>query len=390
MTGVSPRGVSRTIGDVVLTVLAIGGAICMVLVALSFLFNVTLIMFKTGSMSPTIPTGSVAVVREIPASAIEVGDVVTVDREDALPVTHRVTSITPGPTAAQRVITMRGDANAADDVAPYTVTTVRIVMGSVPALAYVIVWFSNPLVLGAVTVSAAGLVTWAFWPREPNIPRKRARGRSGKHAVGVAGSAVVLALGFALAPAQPVQAAEQIIEGEFLTLTSITDPGMASIEPGATVYWQVGVASAPPSPGVITIALWGTGSAGLALTAEVQACSVRWVATTCTEQEWQVQDTAPLLVDGVERELFTMPSAEQRWLLFSVSMPPSARPAAGEVVTQRLHVSGSGDSVVVGPGQIASTGIDAEAPWQLALVAVVTGLALALTARWVRSFRIRP
>ena len=55
-------------------------------------------MFKTGSMSPTITAGSVALVREIPASEINVGDVVTVDREDALPVTHRVTSIVyPGP-----------------------------------------------------------------------------------------------------------------------------------------------------------------------------------------------------------------------------------------------------------------------------------------------------
>jgi signal peptidase len=390
MTGVTRRGVSGVFGEVVLTLLAIGGAICLVLVALSFLFNITLIMFKTGSMSPTITTGSVAMVREIPASAIEVGDVVTVDREDALPVTHRVTSVTPGPTDAQRVITMRGDANAADDVAPYTVTTVRIVMGSVPALAYVIVWFSNPLVLGAVTVGAAGLVTWAFWPREPNSPRKRARARAGRHAVGVAGTVAVLALGLTLVPAHSAQAAEQVIQGEFLTLTSITDPGMASMAPGTTVHWQVGVASAPPSPGVITMALWGSGNAGLALTVEVRACAVRWAATTCAAQEWQVQHTAPLLVDAVERELLTMPSAEQRWLLFTVTMPASALPASGEPVTQRLHVSGSGDSIVIGPGHIASTGVDAQAPMQLALVAVLAGLAFALVARRIRSMRSRP
>jgi hypothetical protein len=239
-------------------------------------------------------------------------------------------------------------------------------------------------------VSAAGLVTWAFWPREPSIPRKRARGRSGKHAIGVTGSAAVIALCLTLVPAQPAQAAEQVIQGEFLTLTSITDPGMANMEPGTTVYWQVGVASAPPSPGVITMALWGSGSAGLALTAEVQACSVRWVATACTGREWQVQDTAPLLVDGVERELLTMSSAEQRWLLFSVTMPASARPASGELATQRLHVSGSGDSVVVGPGQIAATGVDAHAPMQLALVAVLAGLAIALIAPRLRWKRARP
>ncbi len=44
-------------------------------------------------MEPTIPTGSLAVVHEIPASEIAVGDIVTVDRPGQLPITHRVTSV---------------------------------------------------------------------------------------------------------------------------------------------------------------------------------------------------------------------------------------------------------------------------------------------------------
>lgn len=170
----SRKRLSSVLGEWLLTLLAIGGAVCIVLVGLAFFFNITLMMFKTGSMSPTIPAGSVALVREIPASEIRVGDVVTVDRAGALPVTHRVTSVQDGATPAERVITMRGDANAADDPAPYTVTEVRIVLASVPALANVIVWFSNPLVLGSLTVVMAVLVTWAFWPREPREPREDA------------------------------------------------------------------------------------------------------------------------------------------------------------------------------------------------------------------------
>ena len=161
------RRIGSVLGNGLLTALAIGGVICIVLVGLAFFFNVTLMMFKTGSMSPTIPAGSVALVREIPASEIQIGDVVTVARPNALPVTHRVTSVSPGPGSDERTITMRGDANAADDPAPYTVATVRIVMGSLPGLASVIVSFSNPMVLGVISLAVAGLVTWSFWPREP-------------------------------------------------------------------------------------------------------------------------------------------------------------------------------------------------------------------------------
>lgn len=164
------RRIRSMLANWLLTALAIGGVVCITLVGLAFFFNVTLMMFKTGSMSPTIPAGSVALVREIPASEIQVGDVVTVARQDNLPVTHRVTSITAGPASDERIITMHGDANAVDDPAPYTVSTVRIVMGSVPGLATVIVWFSNPLVLGAISIAVAALVTWAFWPREPRVP----------------------------------------------------------------------------------------------------------------------------------------------------------------------------------------------------------------------------
>lgn len=151
--------------DAVLWVAAVAGVACIALVILALAANITLIMFRTGSMSPTIPAGSVAVVQQIPASDIEVGDVVTVDRPGDLPVTHRVTSVGPGADEQQRIITMRGDANAGDDPFPYTVSSVRIVLFSVPGIAAVIVMLGDPFVLGGLTVAATALVVWAFWPR---------------------------------------------------------------------------------------------------------------------------------------------------------------------------------------------------------------------------------
>lgn len=159
------RAVGRGLRETLLTLAALGGAICIVLVILAYTGGYSLIMFKTGSMSPTIPAGSVALVQRMPASEIVIGDVTTVDRLGELPITHRVTSVLDGTTAAQRVITMKGDANEAEDPAPYTVEEVRIVRGSVPHLANVIVWFGNPLVLGGITIGASLLVVWAFWPR---------------------------------------------------------------------------------------------------------------------------------------------------------------------------------------------------------------------------------
>ena len=156
----------RVIGDVLLWAAAIAGAVCILLVVLAFTAQITLIMFRTGSMSPTIPAGSVAVVQRVPASEVVVGDVVTVDREGELPVTHRVTSVVAGASAPERVITMRGDANAAEDPFPYTVSSVRKVVFAVPGVASIIAGMGNPRVLGVLTVAATTLVVWAFWPRE--------------------------------------------------------------------------------------------------------------------------------------------------------------------------------------------------------------------------------
>lgn len=170
---------SRLVGELILWVAAIAGTVCIVLVILAFTMNITLIMFRTGSMAPAIPAGSVAVVRQVPASSVAVGDVVTVDREGQLPVTHRVTSIVAGQTESARVLTMRGDANADEDPFPYEVESVRTVLFSVPGIAPAIVKLGNPFVLGGITVGAALLVGWAFWPRESAQPAgKKSRRRA--------------------------------------------------------------------------------------------------------------------------------------------------------------------------------------------------------------------
>lgn len=161
----APGRGGRVVGDVLLWVAAVAGTLCILLVVLAFTAQITLILFRTGSMSPTIPAGAVAVVQRVPAGEVAVGDVVTVDRDGELPVTHRVTAVAAGADPEERILTMRGDANAAEDPFPYTVTSVRRVLFAVPGIAAVVAGMGNPLVLGSLTIGATALVTWAFWPR---------------------------------------------------------------------------------------------------------------------------------------------------------------------------------------------------------------------------------
>lgn len=158
------RGLLGHLLNGVLNLAAVGGALCIALVILAVVFDISLILFRTGSMTPAIPQGSLAVVKEIPAQEIEIGDVVTVNREDALPITHRVTSVTEL-TEGRREITMKGDANDAADPAPYTVTEVREVLFSLPGLAKPVAALNSPYVLGGVTLAVSALVVWALWPR---------------------------------------------------------------------------------------------------------------------------------------------------------------------------------------------------------------------------------
>lgn len=162
-----PSSLTR-LTDALLSVLAAAGIMCIIAVICAFTFNITFIMFKTGSMSPTIPAGSLAVVREVPAEDIQIGDVTTIDRPGQLPVTHRVIAIEPaqGTASGAMTIRMKGDANAEEDPLPYTATEVRKVLWHVDDVGPWVAKAQNPKIMAVTTVVMALLVTWAFWPRK--------------------------------------------------------------------------------------------------------------------------------------------------------------------------------------------------------------------------------
>lgn len=145
-----------------IAVTAIGALVAAVAVAV-LAFGFSVVRLATGSMTPTYPADSVLLVRDVPADEVGPGDVVTVSRDGAIPITHRVVTANPGPAGVELVL--RGDANDADDPEPYHVRRVGLVVGGIPFGGAALAAIQSPLGLGGATVLVAGLVLWAWWPR---------------------------------------------------------------------------------------------------------------------------------------------------------------------------------------------------------------------------------
>ncbi|WP_245599694.1 signal peptidase I [Nakamurella lactea] len=413
--GTSRSGrVAAAAGNLLLTLAAIGGAICILAVLAAWIFKITLIMFSTGSMSPTIPAGSVAVVRQIPAAEVNIGDVVTVDRPGRLPVTHRVRAVEPGQGAA-RILTLRGDANAADDAETYPVTSVRLVQFSIPGVAGVIVALSNPFVLGGITILLAGLVLWAFWPRaarsgpatespaEPaGDPTDDSTGDGGGIRLGGTSASlaavVLVGLGGLLITARPANASagiqERVISGSVITLITVGDEAaMTNLQPGQPVRWQVGVSSDPPEPGRIDLTVMVSGplaSTPGGLQLSVSSCAERWRAGHCPTSMSPVLPAAPAAgYLGAAKPAGSMPAGEQRWLQVEAWLPADAAGTKAGTARVRIAATGFGDTVVSAPGggELPNTGLGGGV--RAALLAGALGLIVGLSLLGVAQRRGR-
>ncbi|WP_434739473.1 signal peptidase I [Micromonospora sp. SH-82] len=422
------QDVLTRVGDLALTLLALAGTVCVVLVPLAFFFDISLILFKTGSMSPTIPAGSLAVVREIPASKVEVGDVVTVDRTPLPPITHRVVAVADG-GGPVRLLTMRGDANTANDAAPHSVTHVRLVEWSVPRLGYGVHALSNVYAASAITIGIAAIVTWAFWPRPtdpqtprdttwrrtPSHPRRPGRSEStepetdpgadtptgGTAATGdptlrrmllVVALLPGVAAGILTTPdTARADTTEEVVRSHALTLVSIGDRDrMTNMAPDEPVPWQVGVSAHAEEPGTVTVTLSALGPLtvepdGLRVGAAV--CTERWVADTCPTGPRQVLPNGPAArLTGQPVTVASMRSDEQRWVLVTAVLPPGSTASgwADLVVT----ATGLGDRASAGGkvGPLPRTGVDLRTPVLTGAGALLAGL---LLIRATRKHRIR-
>jgi signal peptidase len=165
--------VKRVVKDVVLGVASVAGLACILWLVASTFFGLQMLIFQTGSMAPTMPTGTAAIAQPITAEEINVGDVIMVERQGQLPVTHRVMSVEPDPAVdGGAILVLKGDANEVNDPSPYHVTEAVRVVFPIPGLGTVIEVGRTPVFLGLTTMFVAGLVLWAFWP--PSKPKRSA------------------------------------------------------------------------------------------------------------------------------------------------------------------------------------------------------------------------
>ena len=159
-----PAASGRSRGrDLALNIGAVAGLLCVLAAAASFLFGIKPLVFRSGSMSPDIPTGALALAKATPAADLQVGDVVSVENQQGTRITHRVHEIvsSDGTTA---VLILKGDANVDADLTPYTVTEADRVFASVPGLGYVVSWLSSPAAIFLGGALVGGVMVLAFGP----------------------------------------------------------------------------------------------------------------------------------------------------------------------------------------------------------------------------------
>ncbi|WP_429517739.1 signal peptidase I [Rhodococcus sp. BE178] len=150
-----PRSISWLCRETALTIGAVAGVICIVATVAAMVFGVKPLIFRSGSMSPEITTGSLALSRNVPATDLKVGDVVSVENTQGTRITHRVHALDPQ-AGGTVLVTLKGDANQDPDIEPYAITEADRVFTSVGGLGYVVAWLSSPaaLLLGGAFVGA--------------------------------------------------------------------------------------------------------------------------------------------------------------------------------------------------------------------------------------------
>lgn len=368
------RTLQKVFGETLLWLAAAGGLICLVLVILAYTMNISLILFRTGSMEPTIPSGSVAVVQEVAASEVEVGDILTVDRAGQLPVTHRVTSVEAGEDVGERVITMQGDANDTEDPYPYTIREAKTTLFSVPGLAQPIHQMGNPYVLGSITLAASLLVGWAFWPRKSAEVKTEQRSQPGRHHASRPRHAsrragvllvpgAVAAILSSSAPAEAAPSEEQlrteVISGDYLQLISVQNPAaMENMAPGQIVTWDVGVTAEAPEPGEVHIELTAQGDVPLEVS--VHQCDRRWEDAVpagspqeaCSGEYALAVERTVVPLDAEPVPVSHIEPGPPQWFRLEVSIPEETDASSiqnSSTTMLRVHAHGFGEDLSAGP-----------------------------------------
>jgi signal peptidase len=155
-------------------VLAVGGlGALLLLVHLEVINGYELRIVQSGSMEPTISTGSLVLVQAQERYAVD--DIVTfrTGERDGIPTTHRI--VADGLRSGELVYTTKGDANEEADLEPVTQREIigRVIV-SAPYLGYLLDFARQPLGFMLLIVLPALLIVfeeatslWQAWRGRP-------------------------------------------------------------------------------------------------------------------------------------------------------------------------------------------------------------------------------
>ncbi len=179
------RRLGRLVSSLLLTLGAVLGVACAAGAVATPLLHLRPLIFLSGSMSPTVPAGSLGLGRLTAAEDLRVGDVVTVPVDDTF-VTHRVVEVSHhGETATLR---LKGDGNRNPDAVAYQVGAVPRLVAHAPYAGSLVAWFSR--VPGVFVLAAYAVFLLSALRRRPADPagpvpppvrhgrRRRSRGAS--------------------------------------------------------------------------------------------------------------------------------------------------------------------------------------------------------------------
>ena len=146
---------------VLVALLALAAAVILVPAAT----RATPLTVLTSSMEPTLPPGTLIVIRAVDPEDIRIGDVVTYQLRSGDPtvVTHRVTAVTKS-SGGEYSFTFKGDNSSNPD--PLPVREVQIqgrLWYSVPYVGWVSTWINGDARGYIVPILAGGLFVFAIW-----------------------------------------------------------------------------------------------------------------------------------------------------------------------------------------------------------------------------------
>jgi signal peptidase I len=247
----SYHGIARTAREVFLTLGAVLGVVCIVVTAAGFAFGVKPLIFRSGSMSPDIHTGDMAISRTVEASALKRGDVVSVVNSGGERVTHRLVNAARQGRARQ--LTLKGDANKKVDTEVYTVTKAERVLFTIPKAGYVVDAAMSPIGVFVLGLYVAALLVTIFRRGSPPDSESsagsggsRRSSRRGKPSRVASRSIAFAVVGSTLMIATP----------------AVATPWVDESPPGATAVLTAATSATIPAP-VVSCGLLSIGSARL-------------------------------------------------------------------------------------------------------------------------------